>query len=84
LSSETLRIAPGAADAWRSLAEPDRDAARRAFAAIASNPISGAPLFEPLRGLWVYAEDAVRIVYRVSADGTMAGIVLIDRVEEGS
>ena len=83
MNAENVRIAPGAAEEWPSLAEPDREAARRALAAIASNPIAGVPLFEPLRGFWVYAEDAVRVVYRVSRDGTMAGVVLIDRAEEG-
>ena len=79
---ENVRIAPAAAAAWDAFSAAEKDAARRALAAVAANPIAGAPLFEPLRGFWVYREDAVRIVYRVSRDGGMAGVVLLDRAEE--
>lgn len=77
IDAETIRVAPGAAI-------PDDPAALGALAAVAANPIAGAPLFDPLRGLWVYRAGRARIVYRVSRDGGMAGVVLIDLVEEES
>ena len=74
---ENVRVAPGAT-------MPDDPAARRALEALAANPIAGAPLFDPLRGFWVYRDGRARIVYRVSRDGGMAGVVLIDLVEDES
>ncbi|HEU5161538.1 MAG TPA: hypothetical protein VFV54_00185, partial [Thermoanaerobaculia bacterium] len=75
IDAETIRIA-------QSVALPDEADVRSALAAVAANPIAGAPLFDPLRGFWVYREDRARIVYRVSRDGSTAGVVLIERVEE--
>ena len=77
IDAETVRIA-------QSVALPDDPDVRGALAAVAANPIAGAPLFDPLRGFWVYRQDRVRIVYRVSRDGSTAGVVLIDLAEEPS
>ncbi|HEY0590595.1 MAG TPA: hypothetical protein VGF40_02415 [Thermoanaerobaculia bacterium] len=84
MSAENVRVAKEAATALKALSGSDRDAAFRALGVIAGNPIVGAPLFEPLRGFWVLREGRVRIVYRVSRDGSMAGVVLVDVVEEES
>ncbi|HEY0592264.1 MAG TPA: hypothetical protein VGF40_10890 [Thermoanaerobaculia bacterium] len=82
VSAGTVLLAAEAASALRGLAGAARDAALRALGAIAANPIAGAPLFEPLRGIWVFREDRIRIVYRVSHDGNMAGVVLVEAAEE--
>jgi mRNA-degrading endonuclease RelE of RelBE toxin-antitoxin system len=82
--AETVRLAKAAVEQWQALSGRDREDARQALQRLADNPISGAPLFDPLRGFWVAREGAVRIVYRVSRDGSMAGVVLIDTLQEPS
>lgn len=84
MSAENVRVSGSAAERFRALGGRDREQALRALGTIGDNPIAGAPLFEPLRGFWVVREGRVRIVYRVSRDGSMAGIVLVDIAEEGS
>ena len=44
---------------------PIYDAALRR---IELDPIIGAPLFEPLKGLWSYRRDELRIVYKIVAE----------------
>ncbi len=44
---------------------------------IEDDPIIGAPLFEPLRGLWSYRRDDVRIVYRIMAEARFVVILAI-------
>ena len=44
------------------------------------DPIIGAPLFEPLKGLWSYRTDALRIVYKIVAEARMVVILHIARV----
>ncbi len=84
MSTEAVRVAQDAVAALKALSGADRESALRALEVIAANPIAGAPLFDPLRGFWVLREGRVRIVYRVSRDGGMAGVVLVDLVEEES
>ena len=57
------------------------DAIRAAFASIDDDPISGAPLFEPVRGLWSHRDGALRIVYRIVAEARFVLILAIVRVE---
>jgi PHD/YefM family antitoxin component YafN of YafNO toxin-antitoxin module/Txe/YoeB family toxin of Txe-Axe toxin-antitoxin module len=44
------------------------DEARAALRKIDDDPITGAPLFEPLRGIWSWRVDELRIVYRIVAE----------------
>lgn len=80
----TVRLATRASGALEGLSGADRESSTRALERIAENPIAGAPLFDPLRGFWVVRAGGIRLVYRVSRDGSMAGVVLIDRAEETS
>lgn len=66
---ERLRFAPSAA--------PVFDAALRR---IELDPICGAPLFEPLKGLWSYRTDDLRIVYRIVAEARMVVVLHIARL----
>ena len=65
---ERLRFAKSAA--------PIFDAALRR---IELDPICGAPLFEPLKGLWSYRTEELRIVYKIVAEARMVVILAIDR-----
>jgi mRNA-degrading endonuclease RelE of RelBE toxin-antitoxin system len=56
---------------------PIYDAALRR---IELDPIVGAPLFEPLKGLWSYRTEELRIVYKIVAEARMVVILSIARV----
>jgi PHD/YefM family antitoxin component YafN of YafNO toxin-antitoxin module/Txe/YoeB family toxin of Txe-Axe toxin-antitoxin module len=66
---ERLRFAKSAA--------PIYDAALRR---IELDPICGAPLFEPLKGLWSYRTDELRIIYKIVAEARMVVILTIARL----
>jgi PHD/YefM family antitoxin component YafN of YafNO toxin-antitoxin module len=68
---ERLRFARSAA--------PIYDAALRR---IELDPIVGAPLFEPLKGLWSYRTDELRIIYKIVAEAKMVVILYVTRMEE--
>jgi mRNA-degrading endonuclease RelE of RelBE toxin-antitoxin system len=53
--------------------------AMRALEAIDEDPIAGAPLFEPLRGLWSYRAEHLRIVYRIVAEARFVVVLSIGR-----
>lgn len=66
---ERLRFAPSV--------PPIYDAALRR---IELDPICGAPLFEPLKGLWSYRTEELRIIYKIVAEARMVVILSIDRL----
>ena len=66
---EWLRFAKSAA--------PIYDAALRR---IELDPICGAPLFEPLKGLWSYRTEELRIIYKIVAEARMVVILSITRL----
>ena len=77
--NDRLRIAPPAARDWESLSAHDRDIARRALETIDDDPIIGAPLFEPLKGLWSHRAGDLRIVYRIVTEGRFIVILSMTR-----
>lgn len=60
----------------RSVA-PIYDAALRR---IELDPIAGAPLFEPLKGLWSYRAGELRIVYKIVPEARVVVVLNIARV----
>ena len=56
---------------------PIYDAALRR---IELDPIIGAPLFEPLKGLWSYRRDELRIVYKIVAEARIVVVLHIARM----
>ena len=80
MGNDRIRIAEGVARDWESLGSTDRDSVRAGLMAIDEDPILGAPLFEPLRGLWCCRIDAVRIIYRIVAEARFVVVVAIARV----
>jgi PHD/YefM family antitoxin component YafN of YafNO toxin-antitoxin module len=64
----------------KSLAVPEnaRDLLRR----IDDDPIAGAPLFEPLRGVWSLREGTIRVLYRVVAEAKYVLVLAIASAEE--
>jgi mRNA-degrading endonuclease RelE of RelBE toxin-antitoxin system len=65
---ERLRFARSAA--------PIYDAALRR---IELDPIAGAPLFEPLKGLWSYRTDDLRVIYKIVAEARIVVVLHIQR-----
>ncbi len=66
---ERLRFAKSAA--------PIYDAALRR---IELDPISGAPLFEPLKGLWSYRAGDLRIIYKIVAEARVVVVLHIAKL----
>ena len=56
---------------------PIYDAALRR---IELDPIAGSPLFEPLKGLWSFRSDGLRIVYKIVAEAKVVVVLSITRV----
>lgn len=50
-----------------------------ALRTIELDPIAGSPLFEPLKGLWSYRVDDLRIIYKIVAEARMVVILSITR-----
>jgi mRNA-degrading endonuclease RelE of RelBE toxin-antitoxin system len=49
------------------------------FRTIENDPIAGAPLFEPLKGLWSYRTSDLRIVYKIVAEAKIVVILSITK-----
>jgi mRNA-degrading endonuclease RelE of RelBE toxin-antitoxin system/PHD/YefM family antitoxin component YafN of YafNO toxin-antitoxin module len=77
--TERVHITASADDAWRALAEHEREAVTRALHAIDDDPIAGAPLFDPLKGLWIYRAGHIRITYRIAPEARQVLILSLTR-----
>jgi mRNA-degrading endonuclease RelE of RelBE toxin-antitoxin system len=77
--NDRLRIAERVADDWSTLSADERSLALTALESIDEDPIAGAPLFEPLRGLWSYRAEHLRIVYRIVAEARFVVVLSIGR-----
>ena len=78
--NDRLRIAESLESDWKSLSFSEREIALAALQRIDDDPIAGAPLFEPLKGLWSYRSGELRVIYRVVAEGRFVAILSIGRV----
>jgi mRNA-degrading endonuclease RelE of RelBE toxin-antitoxin system len=77
--NDRLRIAERVAADWSALSDEERATALTALESIDEDPIAGAPLFEPLRGLWSYRAEHLRIVYRIVAEARFVVVLSIGR-----
>ena len=77
--NDRLRIAESLEGEWKALTAEEREVAKKALERIDDDPIAGAPLFEPMKGLWSYRADSLRIIYRVVAEGRFVAILSIHR-----
>jgi mRNA-degrading endonuclease RelE of RelBE toxin-antitoxin system len=77
--NDRLRLSESVEDDWRALSNEERWHVRNALERIDEDPIVGAPLLEPLRGLWSYRVENVRIVYRIMAEARFVVILTITR-----
>lgn len=74
-----LRITRAGQDGLAALTGIERRLVLSTLVRINDNPIAGAPLFEPLKGLWSHRSGEVRIIYKIVADARMVVILSITR-----
>ena len=77
--NDRLRIAESVEPQWKSLSDDERQSVRAALEKIDDDPITGAPLFDPLRGYGSRPVDGLRIIYRIVADARFVVILNISR-----
>ncbi len=80
--NDRLRIAESVAGEWQSLSGEERSMVRKALEAVDEDPIIGAPLFEPLKGLWSYRTGWLRILYRIMPEARFVVVLSIARAAE--
>ena len=80
--NDRLRLAESVGRDWSALTEEERALAKRALERIDDDPIAGAPLFEPLKGLWSLRTGSLRIVYRIVPEARFVIVLGVSRVRE--
>ena len=78
--NDRVRIAESALREWPDLSEEEQNLAAAAIRKIDDDPIAGAPLFEPFKGLWSYRTGDLRIVYRIVIEARLIAVLAISRV----
>ena len=82
--NDRLRIAESVEAEWRSLSSEEQQVVRKALETIDEDPIIGAPLFEPLKGLWSYRAAHLRILYRIMPEARFVVVLSITRAPESA
>lgn len=81
--NDRLRIAERVEHDWRALSAGEQATVRTSLEAIDEDPILGAPLLQPLRGLWSYRVAHLRILYRIAPEARYVVIMAIVRAADG-
>ncbi len=76
-AEDRLRLAESVERTWQMLAGDRQLSIAKVFAFIDDDPIGGAPLFDPLRGLWSYRLGDARVVYRIVPEARFVVILAI-------
>lgn len=74
-----LRITRAGQEGLDALSGTERKLVLSTLVRINDNPIAGAPLFEPLKGLWSHRSGELRIIYKIVADASIVVILSITR-----
>jgi mRNA-degrading endonuclease RelE of RelBE toxin-antitoxin system len=80
--NDRLRFTESILTDWSALAQHERDAVIAALERIDEDPIAGAPLFEPLRGLWSYRTGHLRVIYRIMPEARFVVVLSIARAAD--
>ncbi|HET7436501.1 MAG TPA: hypothetical protein VFN10_17455 [Thermoanaerobaculia bacterium] len=75
---ERVRIATGD---YEKLSDHERELVDVELAKLDDDPIAGAPLLDPLRGLWVLRLEWLRVLYRIEAEAREIVVLAIVRAE---
>lgn len=79
MGNDRLRIAETVEAQWKGLADHEKTVVRELLTRIDEDPIVGAPLFDPLRGLWSARAGHLRVVYRILPEARFIVILAIAR-----
>jgi mRNA-degrading endonuclease RelE of RelBE toxin-antitoxin system/PHD/YefM family antitoxin component YafN of YafNO toxin-antitoxin module len=74
-----LRITTAGTAGLAAITGIERRLVLSTLARINDNPIAGAPLFEPLKGLWSHRTGEIRIIYKIVAEASFVVILSITR-----
>jgi PHD/YefM family antitoxin component YafN of YafNO toxin-antitoxin module/mRNA-degrading endonuclease RelE of RelBE toxin-antitoxin system len=77
---ERVRLPQSVDHGVRAMAAHEQELIDASLGAIDDDPIAGAPLFEPLKGLWCYRREHLRIVYRIVAEARAILVLAVVRV----
>lgn len=77
-----LRITRAGQEGLDALAGIERRLVLSSMVRINDNPIAGAPLFEPLKGLWSHRTGEIRIIYKIVAEASVVVILSITRARD--
>jgi mRNA-degrading endonuclease RelE of RelBE toxin-antitoxin system/PHD/YefM family antitoxin component YafN of YafNO toxin-antitoxin module len=75
-----LRITSAGQEGLGALKGIERRLVLSTLVRINDNPIAGAPLFEPLKGLWSHRSGEIRIIYKIVAEARFVVILSISRI----
>lgn len=73
-----LRITRAGREGLAAISGVQRRLVLSTLARISDNPIAGAPLFEPLKGLWSHRVGEIRIIYKIVAEASVVVILVIN------
>ena len=76
-AEDRLRLAESVERTWQMLNDDKQISIAKIFAFIDDDPISGAPLFDPLRGLWSYRLADARVVYRIVPEARFVVVLAV-------
>jgi len=82
LWNDRIRLVESVEPQWKSLQASDRTRLLRALETIDEDPIAGAPLFEPLRGVWSFRDGDLRILYRILPEARAVMVLDVSKTEE--
>ncbi|HEX6640693.1 MAG TPA: type II toxin-antitoxin system prevent-host-death family antitoxin [Thermoanaerobaculia bacterium] len=74
-----LRITRAGQEGLDALSGVERKMVLSTLVRINDNPIAGAPLFEPLKGLWAHRSGEIRIIYKIVMEAQIVVILSITR-----
>lgn len=77
--NDRLRFVESLERAWPSLSGEEQTTVAAMLERIDEDPIAGAPLLEPFRGLWSDRSGHLRVVYRIVAEARFIVILHIGR-----
>lgn len=80
--NDRIRIVESVEAQWKGFEVSYRGRILRALETIDEDPIAGAPLFEPLRGLWSFRDGDLRILYRIISEARAVMILDLSRIAE--
>lgn len=80
--NDRIRIVEGVESQWKAFETSYRGRILRALEIIDEDPIAGAPLFDPLRGLWSFRDGDLRILYRIISEARAVMILDLSRTAE--